>query len=190
MQHLLTRAEGTMAAKKSSASKKTSPTNKTESGEAKPAKRSAAKKPAVSASAAPTNEKMTVSKTPKSPFSKKWLDQQRDALLEERRRYVQHAESLQAEADSLARDREPGDTQFDEESGEGDSIAVERDRDLQLSAQARDAVDQIDAAIARWDAGTYGICIVSGEPIPEERLEAIPYADMRVEHKSRGTTWR
>jgi RNA polymerase-binding transcription factor DksA len=179
-----------MAAKKSSASKKTSPTNKTESGEAKPAKMSAAKKPAVSASAAPTNEKMTVSKTPKSLFSKKWLDQQRDALLEERRRYVQHAESLQAEADSLARDREPGDTQFDEESGEGDSIAVERDRDLQLSAQARDAVDQIDAAIARWDAGTYGICIVSGEPIPEERLEAIPYADMRVEHKSRGTTWR
>ena len=39
--------------------------------------------------------------------------------------------------------------QFDEESGEGDSIAVERDRDLQLSAQAREAIQEIDL---HWSA--------------------------------------
>jgi RNA polymerase-binding transcription factor DksA len=124
------------------------------------------------------------------PFTQDFLDVQREALLAERGRYTQHAEFLQAEADQLAREREPGDVQFDEESGEGDSIAVERDRDLQLSAQARAAVEEIDAALARLDAGTYGICVVSGLPIPQERLEAIPHADMRVEFKSRGTAWR
>ena len=44
---------------------------------------------------------------------------------------------------------EPGDIQFDEESGEGDTMNVERERDLALSAQARAAVDEIDRALAQ-----------------------------------------
>ena len=96
---------------------------------------------------------------------------------------MQSAEALKAEADSLTADREPGDVQFDEESGEGDTLAVERERDLALSAQARAAVEMIDAALARMDAGKYGICIHSGEPIPVERLEAIPWAAEKVEYK-------
>ncbi|MFT7646004.1 MAG: RNA polymerase-binding transcription factor DksA [Candidatus Poriferisodalaceae bacterium] len=154
------------------------------------AKKAAANTSKITAAPVASKGKTPVATSTKSPFSKKFLDQQREALLEERARYTQHSEFLLAEAATLAREREPGDAQFDEESGEGDSIAVERDRDLQLSAQAQDAIDQIDGALARWDAGTYGICIASGEPIPEERLEAIPFADMKVEFKSRGTTWR
>lgn len=157
------------------------------------AKASAAAKKKSRAAKAPTKRKSSAKNTPVTddyPFTKDFLAAQREALLAERGRYTQHAEFLQAEAEQLAREREPGDVQFDEESGEGDSIAVERDRDLQLSAQARDAIDEIDAALARLDAGTYGICVVSGLPIPIERLEAIPYADMRVEHKSRGASWR
>ena len=59
-----------------------------------------------------------------------------------------------------------------------------RERDLALSAQARAAVELIDAALARVEAGTYGICIHSGQPIPQERLEAIPWAAERVEFKT------
>jgi RNA polymerase-binding transcription factor DksA len=76
--------------------------------------------------------------------------------------------------------------QFDEESGEGDTLAVERERDLALSAQARAEVEEIDLALKRLDDGVYGICRVSGEPIPEERLEAIPWATERVEYKVGG----
>ena len=57
--------------------------------------------------------------------------------------------------------------QFDEESGEGDTLAVERERDLALSAQARPTVDEIDHALTKIDVGTYGICEVSGQPDPE-----------------------
>jgi RNA polymerase-binding transcription factor DksA len=83
-------------------------------------------------------------------------------------------------------EREPGDVQFDEESGEGDTLAVERDFDLALSAQARQQVDEIDAALGRIEAGTYGLCRVSGLPIPKERLRAIPWATERVEYKVGG----
>ena len=76
--------------------------------------------------------------------------------------------------------------QFDEESGEGDTLNIERERDLALSAQARAQVEEIDHALAKFDLGTYGICEVSGDPIPKERLEAIPWARERVEYKTGG----
>jgi RNA polymerase-binding transcription factor DksA len=119
-----------------------------------------------------------------SPFSPEFVEQQRQILHTERARYVKSADALKAEADLLANEREPGDVQFDEESGEGDTLAVERERDLALSAQARAAVDLIDAALARIEKGTYGICLHSGLPIPQERLEAIPWAAERVEFKA------
>ena len=119
-----------------------------------------------------------------SPFDAKFLAEQREVLLTERARYVKSADVLKADAASLMSEREPGDVQFDEESGEGDSLAVERERDLALSAQARASVELIDAALLRLDAGTYGICVHSGQPIPVERLEAIPWAIERVEFKT------
>lgn len=121
----------------------------------------------------------------KGPLDK-FLTQQLAALEAEREVYLRQAETLRAEADSLVDDREPGDVQFDEESGEGDTLAVERDFDLALSAQARQQVEEIDAALARIDEGTYGICRVSGLPIPKERLRAIPWATERVEYKVGG----
>jgi len=149
------------------------------------AKKPAAKKPAVSK---PAVSKPAAKKpAAKKPlFDEKYLEKQRRLLLEERGRYITSATRLKAEADSLVEEREPGDVQFDEESGEGDTLAVERERDLALSAHARAAVDQIDAALARIDNGTYGICRVSGKPIPRQRLNAIPWATERVEHKAGG----
>jgi len=177
------------AAKKAAASASKSPASKKKAASTNvTAKKTATKKAAPAKKAAAT--KTSAPKKIKYPFTPAFLKQQSVALLAERVRYTRHAENLKAEADQLARDREPGDVQFDEESGEGDGIAVERERDLALSAQARDAVDQIDAALARIEAGTYGISIVSGLPIPKERLEAIPHADMRVDEKTRGMTWR
>jgi RNA polymerase-binding transcription factor DksA len=119
-------------------------------------------------------------------FDVKFLKAQHDALLTERAALTGQASRLEDEANSLIEDGEMGDVQFDDESGEGDTMVVERERDLALSAQARQTVAEIDAALERMGAGTYGYSIVSGAPIPRERLEAIPWATVLVEEKVGG----
>jgi RNA polymerase-binding transcription factor DksA len=114
------------------------------------------------------------------------LERLRVLLLEEQEQHVRQAEGLLAEAEALANEREPGDTQFDEESGEGDTLSVERERDLALSASANQTVMDIEKALVRMDDGTYGYCEVCGDRIPVPRLEAIPWADQCVKCKSRG----
>ena len=42
----------------------------------------------------------------------------------------------------------------------------------------------IESALSRIENGKYGVCLKSGLPIPEERLEAIPYALYRVEYQN------
>jgi RNA polymerase-binding transcription factor DksA len=119
-------------------------------------------------------------------FDAKFLKSQRDLLTAERRALVGQADRLEDEANSLIEDGEMGDVQFDDESGEGDTMVVERERDLALSAQARQTVADIDAALDRLALGTYGYSLVSGRPIPRERLEAIPWATELVEEKVGG----
>ena len=122
----------------------------------------------------------------KPRFNQEFLEEMRRRLLKERAKYLHSAEEYQAEAESLLATREPGDVQFDEEGGEGTTVAVERERDLALSSQARHTVSQIDAALERIDNGTYGYCVTSGAPIPKARLRAIPWAAERVEVKAGG----
>jgi RNA polymerase-binding transcription factor DksA len=154
---------------------------------AAPAKKvaSAAKKATPVAKAAPAAKAPAPGRS-KSGFGEKFIEVQRQALITERASYLVQATALQAEADLLTADREGGDVQFDEESGEGDTLAVERERDLVLSAQARAQMDEIDHALEKIKLGTYGLCEISGLPIPKERLEEIPWARERVEYKVGG----
>jgi RNA polymerase-binding transcription factor DksA len=119
-------------------------------------------------------------------FDVKFLKSQHVRLLTERDTLLGQASRLEDEANSLIEDGEMGDVQFDDESGEGDTMVVERERDLALSAQARQTIADIDAALVRMSTGTYGYSVVSGRPIPRERLEAIPWATVLVEEKVGG----
>ena len=119
-------------------------------------------------------------------FDAKFLTAQRALLLEEKASLIGQAVRLEDEALSLITEQEMGDVQFDDEGGEGDTMVVERERDLALSAQARQTVADIDAALARLIEGTYGYSIESGRPISRERLEAIPWATVLVEEKVGG----
>jgi DnaK suppressor protein len=190
------------AAKKAAPAKKRGPTASA------PAKKPVAKKTA--ATAARTNSAgngagaamATTSFTPKpkpapvrprtGPYAKdaKFLEEVRDLLLAERAVYQEQATSLRAEADSLALEREPGDVQFDEESGEGGTVTVDRERNLALSGQATLAVEEIDDALARIADKTYGYCERCFQPIPKPRLRALPYARLCVACKSGGLSRR
>ena len=161
---------------------KTPPTSKNAevAVEAPKAKRAGtATKTPVKVAAAATPDKSDGGLPPKT------LEKLRKLLEEERETYMRQARDLAAEAEALAADREPGDTQFDEESGEGDTLNVERERDLALSASAIQAVEDIDAALSRMDTGTYGYCERCGKKIAVARLEALPFAALCIECKSR-----
>ena len=119
-------------------------------------------------------------------FDVKFLKSQRELLIAERARLIGQADQLDAEATSLIEEAEMGDVQFDDEGGEGDTMVVERERDLALSAQARESVVEIDEALARMEVGTYGYSVLSMQPIPRPRLEAIPWARELVEEKVGG----
>ena len=51
---------------------------------------------------------------------------------------------------------------------------------LELSSKELNILRQIDRALEKINENTYGICDISGEEIPIQRLEAVPYATMTV----------
>ena len=119
-----------------------------------------------------------------------FLEHQVELLRTERDNYLHQAEELRAQAEALALEHEPGDVQFDEEGGEGGTANVDRELDLHLSAQAQAAIEEIDLALAKIAAGTYGRCESCGSEIPSARLEALPHARLCVSCKSGGLTAR
>ena len=120
-------------------------------GQAPPAKSATAKRTAAKTAAAPARARKEVAAKSSSHFDATFLASQRKLLIEERANLLGQAQRLEAEAAELMEDLDPGDVQFDDESGEGDTLVVERERDLALSAQARQTVSDIDAALARID---------------------------------------
>ena len=119
-------------------------------------------------------------------FDVRFLKDQRDELLARRAAELARATRLEDEATSIIEDGEMGDVQFDDEGGEGDTMVVQRDLDRVLSTQARQTILEIDAALARIEQGTYGYSEVSGQPIPRERLEAIPETTVLAAEKVSG----
>jgi DnaK suppressor protein len=68
-----------------------------------------------------------------------------------------------------------------------DRASVETDRALELRTRdrARKLISKIDQALLRVEAGTYGFCEETGEPIGVKRLEARPIATMSIEAQER-----
>jgi len=64
----------------------------------------------------------------------------------------------------------------DEHDPEGSTIAYERAQLTAVLAAARRHLADVDDALARLDAGRYGVCERCGAPIPPARLEARPFA--------------
>ncbi len=102
---------------------------------------------------------------------------------------------LQAEREKLVRQlhelgaTEDGDLRSDREFGEGfadaAAITAERTEVLGLVETLKHRLDAVDEALAHIEAGTYGICVRCGKPIPPARLEARPESVLCVDCKSR-----
>src|SRR5690606_37027560 len=99
----------------------------------------------------------------------------RERLLAVRAEATGRLRALRAEVEGIVEASRDSNAD-DEHDPDGATIAFER---AQVDALARDAaarVEEVDAALARLDAGTYGVCASCGRPIAEGRLEARPTA--------------
>lgn len=117
----------------------------------------------------------------KKKLTKRQLAQVRDVLVAERDQLLAQATDLDAEAD-IKQWRDAG---FDDDPADTGSANFERERAQSLANHARRILIQIDDALERLDAGTYGRCERCGDAIEFARLEAIPYATLCLEDKRR-----
>ncbi len=120
----------------------------------------------------------------------KWQLKQKELLLSEKAEYLEQARLLHDEADELMANAEPGDVQFDDESGEGGTLAIDRERDLALALQAISITEEIDDALRKLERGNYGTCETCGQNIMKARLEALPYARQCIACKTGGLSRR
>jgi DnaK suppressor protein len=103
------------------------------------------------------------------------------------------AERLQAERSRIERalaelDPDPGDEELshvDQHPADEGSELFEEELDAGLAESLREELAAIERAEQRLMQGTYGLSVESGEPIPDERLEAVPWAERTVEEQAR-----
>jgi DnaK suppressor protein len=102
-------------------------------------------------------------------------DRARELLAAERRRIKR----------ALARLGHEDDGELAHESGAANlaSDLYQDELDEGFAADLQDQLEAVGRAEARLQAGTYGRSVLSGEPIPDERLEAIPTAELTTDEE-------
>jgi DnaK suppressor protein len=96
----------------------------------------------------------------------------RDQLQEERERVREQLSRL-GHGDDANLD-------FDENFADSGQVTAERGEVEALSGSLSETLQDIEDALARFDAGTYGSCESCGQPIPDARLEAMPAARLCI----------
>ena len=106
---------------------------------------------------------------------KRRLTEERSIVLEERRRLGE--DTSRAAVDAISGDGP--------ESHPSDTASETLDRGVELSLEdnADHLLEAIDSALARVEAGSYGMCERCGHAIANERLEALPWATKCIECK-------
>lgn len=72
-------------------------------------------------------------------------------------------------------------TSYDNHFADTATNLDDREKQITLNDNAQNILNEVEEAFERIRQGTYGICVDSGEEIPYERLEALPYAKRTVE---------
>ncbi|MEX1280296.1 MAG: TraR/DksA C4-type zinc finger protein [Acidimicrobiia bacterium] len=105
----------------------------------------------------------------------------REALEEERAKLIHQIEEHERELEEALQSESPSERIPDPTTAEGGTLSFEYEMARELDEAAADRVRQIDHAMRRMDAGTYGICESCGEDIPVERLRFMPHVTLCVD---------
>ena len=114
------------------------------------------------------------------------LEYFRDLILKKRGDAITEIEEMNARLED-AQEQASGYTYHMADSG---TDAMEREMLYLMISRQKKFVGYLDRAVQRIDDKTYGVCKITGDPIPKERLEAVPHTETTVrakmEEKKRG----
>ena len=111
----------------------------------------------------------------------------RGILEEERQRVLDAINYLHEETPgSLEDETEEIVGNSDNHLGDTATATLDREIDYSLEENSEHVLRAIDAALQRIEDGTFGTCETCGQPISEERLEAIPYATQCIDCRRKG----
>ncbi len=118
-------------------------------------------------------------------LAKSTLDRLAKRLEDERTRLETLLAQIEQQREQVRLSEAASEHAADPESAEGGSLAFELEMDLSIEQNTRELLEKVKHAQRRMDEGVYGICEVTGKPIPLARLEALPYATTVVEAADR-----
>lgn len=107
----------------------------------------------------------------------------RTRLDEERERLTRTLAELEEQSDTQKESLQELSV-VDQHQADIGTETFEMEKDASIIESVRAALEDIEAAGSRLDAGTYGQCQRCGEPIPDDRLEAMPAARYCLEHQA------
>jgi|SRR5579859_3108127 len=123
---------------------------------------------------------------PVRPGEEPWTDME---MAEVRKQLEEDAGSLRADiartAAGIAERLTDSVSDAGDDQADAGAKAFEREQELALTQNAEDLLRQTEHAVARMDAGTYGVCESCGKPIGKARLQAFPRATLCVQCKQR-----
>lgn len=104
-------------------------------------------------------------------------------LLEERQRVVDAIENIHAENPGSLGEETEELTFQDNHPGDVATATFDREMASTLEDNSTHVLSEIDAALERIEAGTFGTCQACGGPVGDERLDALPWATLCIEDK-------
>jgi RNA polymerase-binding transcription factor len=108
------------------------------------------------------------------------VDRARDALAEERQRVLEAMTYIREEHP------DPGDEMpLGTHLADNAALTLDQELDETLEENSSNLLGEIDTALERIEAGTYGTCANCGTDISPERLEAVPWATLCIDCKRR-----
>jgi len=110
------------------------------------------------------------------------LNKIRARLESERKRLLNELDELQANVQPAEVRREGSPFGKREEEA---TESFELEKRLALEKQTRANLAEIELALEKFKKGTYGLCDICGQPIPADRLEAVPYANLCLSCKAK-----
>jgi RNA polymerase-binding transcription factor len=105
---------------------------------------------------------------------------------DERARELLAAERERIERAIAHRARQDTDDEYDTDPADVASDLYQDELDEGLADDLREQLAAVERAEERLAAGTYGRSVLSGEPIPDERLEALPTAELTADEERAG----